>query len=147
MSLNRSVTSRNTAKAAYGVPPPPSTLEVPVLPAAWRPALPGDKLHKITTLLDNPQPDAIYRRLVSQWDAPDEVAASGREPRGPLWDPTIDPQATRDEFLRGYWQKKPLLIRAATAEISRRRFSEGIAAQLPIGAPTAMLVPLTATVR
>ena len=59
------------------------------VPAAWRPALPGDKLHKITTLLDNPQPDAIYRRLVSQWDAPDEVAASGREPRGPLWDPTI----------------------------------------------------------
>ena len=40
------------------------------VPAAWRPALPGDKLHKITTLLDNPQPDAIYRRLVSQWDAP-----------------------------------------------------------------------------
>jgi asparagine synthase (glutamine-hydrolysing) len=59
------------------------------VPAAWRPALPGDKLHKITTLLDNPQPDAIYRRLVSQWERPDEVAASGREPHGPLWDPTI----------------------------------------------------------
>jgi asparagine synthase (glutamine-hydrolysing) len=59
------------------------------VPSAWRPALPGDKLHKITTLLDNPQPDAIYRRLVSQWERPDEVAAAGREPRGPLWDPTI----------------------------------------------------------
>jgi asparagine synthase (glutamine-hydrolysing) len=59
------------------------------VPAAWRPALPGDKLHKITTLLDNPQPDAIYRRLVSQWERPEEVAAAGREPRGPLWDPTI----------------------------------------------------------
>ena len=47
------------------------------VPAAWRPALPGDKLHKITTLLDNPQPDAIYRRLVSQWERPDEVAAAG----------------------------------------------------------------------
>ena len=59
------------------------------VPAAWRPALPGDKLHKITTLLDNPQPDAIYRRLVSQWERPEEVAAAGREPRGPMWDPTI----------------------------------------------------------
>ncbi|MGZ3321091.1 MAG: asparagine synthase (glutamine-hydrolyzing) [Xanthobacteraceae bacterium] len=59
------------------------------VPASWRPALPGDKLHKITTLLDNPQPDAIYRRLVSQWERPDEIAAAGREPRGPLWDPTI----------------------------------------------------------
>ena len=58
------------------------------VPAAWRPALPGDKLHKITTLLDNPQPDAIYRRLVSQWERPEEVAAAGREPRGPMWDPT-----------------------------------------------------------
>ena len=59
------------------------------MPASWRPALPGDKLHKITTLLDNPQPDAIYRRLVSQWERPDEIAAAGHEPRGPLWDPTI----------------------------------------------------------
>ncbi|HKA79070.1 MAG TPA: asparagine synthase-related protein, partial [Xanthobacteraceae bacterium] len=59
------------------------------VPASWRPPLPGDKLHKITTLLDNPQPDAIYRRLVSQWERPDEVAALGSEPRGPLWDETI----------------------------------------------------------
>jgi len=59
------------------------------VPASWRPALPGDKLHKITTLLDNPQPDAIYRRLVSQWERPDEIAAAGQEPRGPLGDPSI----------------------------------------------------------
>jgi asparagine synthase (glutamine-hydrolysing) len=59
------------------------------VPAAWRPALPGDKLHKITTLLDNPEPDAIYRRLVSQWERPEEVAAAGHEPYGPLWDTTI----------------------------------------------------------
>jgi asparagine synthase (glutamine-hydrolysing) len=59
------------------------------VPAAWRPALPGDKLHKITTLLDNPEPDAIYRRLVSQWERPEEIAAAGQEPHGPLWDTTI----------------------------------------------------------
>src|SRR5712692_6425774 len=59
------------------------------VPASWRPALPGDKLHKITTLLDNPEPDAIYRRLVSQWERPDEIAAAGLEPRGPLWDASV----------------------------------------------------------
>src|SRR5712691_8095711 len=59
------------------------------VPASWRPALPGDKLHKIATLLDHPEPDAIYRRLVSQWERPDEIAAAGLEPRGPLWDSTI----------------------------------------------------------
>jgi asparagine synthase (glutamine-hydrolysing) len=60
-----------------------------ILPAAWRPALPGDKLHKIATLFDDPSPEAIYRRLVSQWERPEEVAAAGREPHGPLWDGTI----------------------------------------------------------
>jgi asparagine synthase (glutamine-hydrolysing) len=59
------------------------------MPSTWRPALPGDKLHKIATLIDNPAPDAIYRRLVSQWERPEEVAAAGREPHGPLWDETI----------------------------------------------------------
>jgi asparagine synthase (glutamine-hydrolysing) len=59
------------------------------VPAGWRPALPGDKLHKITTLLGNPAPDAIYRRLVSQWERPEAVAATGSEPRGVLWDETV----------------------------------------------------------
>jgi asparagine synthase (glutamine-hydrolysing) len=59
------------------------------IPLMWRTALPGDKLHKIANLLENPEPDAIYRRLVSQWEKPEEVAAAGAEPRGPLWDQTI----------------------------------------------------------
>jgi asparagine synthase (glutamine-hydrolysing) len=62
------------------------------VPAAWRPPLPGDRLHKIATLLERPDPDAIYRRLVSQWERPEEVALRGSEPHGPLWDPTT----TRD---------------------------------------------------
>jgi asparagine synthase (glutamine-hydrolysing) len=62
------------------------------VPPAWRPVLPGDKLHKAATLLDHPEPDAIYRRLVSQWERPDEIAAAGHEPHGPLWDTAI----TRD---------------------------------------------------
>jgi asparagine synthase (glutamine-hydrolysing) len=62
------------------------------VPAAWRPPLPGDRLHKIATLLEHPDPDAIYRRLVSQWERPEEVALRGSEPHGPLWDPTT----TRD---------------------------------------------------
>jgi asparagine synthase (glutamine-hydrolysing) len=60
-----------------------------VVPPAWRPSLPGDKLHKIASLLDHPEPEAIYRRLVSQWERPEDIAAAGAEPQGPLWDPTI----------------------------------------------------------
>jgi asparagine synthase (glutamine-hydrolysing) len=55
------------------------------VPASWRPALPGDKLHKLSGLLADPRPDAIYRRLISQWEEPDQIAAVGREPADPPW--------------------------------------------------------------
>jgi asparagine synthase (glutamine-hydrolysing) len=78
-----------TASALRGVSPNAWNRLLGCVPVAWRPALPGDKLHKIASLLDRPQPDAIYRRLVSQWDEPDKVAARGQEPSGPLWDATV----------------------------------------------------------
>ena len=59
------------------------------LPFLPRAALPGDKLHKMATLFDDPTPDAIYRRLVSQWDKPEDIAAAGHEPGGPLWDASV----------------------------------------------------------
>jgi asparagine synthase (glutamine-hydrolysing) len=59
---------------------------LPFLPQA---AILGDKLQKIATLLDDPTPEAIYRRLVSQWERPQDIAASGQEPDGPLWDASI----------------------------------------------------------
>jgi asparagine synthase (glutamine-hydrolysing) len=60
-----------------------------VVPSAWRPVLPGDKLHKLAALFDDPEPAAIYRRLVSHWQCPQEIAAFGDEPAGPLWDPSV----------------------------------------------------------
>jgi asparagine synthase (glutamine-hydrolysing) len=60
-----------------------------LLPTGSRPVLAGDKLHKIATLLDDLSPDPIYRRLVSQWEQPEAIAAYGREPQGPLWDRSI----------------------------------------------------------
>jgi asparagine synthase (glutamine-hydrolysing) len=59
------------------------------LPASVRPPQAGDKLHKLAGVLRNPSPDAVYRRLVSQWENPEAVAARGSEPRGVLWDETV----------------------------------------------------------
>jgi asparagine synthase (glutamine-hydrolysing) len=101
---NRYLWAERLSHAVSLVPPPLRTASASALralapetwsklfqfvPSSWRPALPGDKLHKIATLLDNPAQDAIYRRLVSQWERPDEVAAAGQEPHGPLWDDAI----------------------------------------------------------
>jgi asparagine synthase (glutamine-hydrolysing) len=60
-----------------------------VVPPSWRPALPGDRMHRLATVLDHIEPDAIYRRLVSLWERPRDIAIAGSEPPGPLWDRTI----------------------------------------------------------
>ncbi|HUC62177.1 MAG TPA: asparagine synthase (glutamine-hydrolyzing) [Alphaproteobacteria bacterium] len=59
------------------------------LPRRLRPPQLGDKAHKVAEILECDGPDAIYRRLVSQWRAPEEIARQGAEPRGALWDETL----------------------------------------------------------
>jgi asparagine synthase (glutamine-hydrolysing) len=77
------------ANALRALSPPTWNRLLGWVPPRWRGPLSGDKLHKAATLFDHPEPDAIYRRLVSQWDKPEEVAARGVEPHGPLWDATL----------------------------------------------------------
>ena len=59
-----------------------------VLPASVRPAQPGSRVHKLSAMLDHAEPDAIYRRLTSHWDNPEQVA-TGSEIKGLLWDPAV----------------------------------------------------------
>lgn len=56
-----------------------------LIPEGRRPRQTGDKLHKLAGVLDAAGPDAIYRRLVSQWQDPDALVRGGREPHGPAW--------------------------------------------------------------
>ena len=60
-----------------------------LVPASKRPRQPGDKLHKLAGVLGSGDPDALYRRLVSQWDDPDALVRGGREPHGLLWDERV----------------------------------------------------------
>jgi asparagine synthase (glutamine-hydrolysing) len=60
-----------------------------LVPSRWRPTLAGDRLHKLAIVFEQSDPAAIYRRLVSQWERPDEIAAAGEEPDGPLWDDRV----------------------------------------------------------
>ena len=56
------------------------------VPRSVRPPLIGDNIHKLASLLPLTDEDAVYRRLVSQWDEPDKLVPGGREPQGILWD-------------------------------------------------------------
>ena len=70
---------------------PPSTWDRLFLgmPRSIRPPQIGDKVHKLAAILSLADQEALYRRLVSQWQEPDAQVRGGREPRGHLWDPTI----------------------------------------------------------
>lgn len=52
----------------------------PLLPASLRQPMAGDKLHKLARLLTVDDPLAMYLRLISLWQAPDEVVIGAREP-------------------------------------------------------------------
>ena len=59
------------------------------MPRSVRPPQAGDKVHKLAALLATTDEDALYRRLVSQWQEPDMLVRGAEEPRGILWDPTL----------------------------------------------------------
>jgi asparagine synthase (glutamine-hydrolysing) len=50
----------------------------------------GDKIHKLADLVGQNDFGAMYRRLVSHWDDPDHIVLEGKEPKGTLWDETLE---------------------------------------------------------
>lgn len=60
----------------------------PVLPKSMRFALPGDKAHKLASILGAESQVAIYRGLISIWPAPADVVLGSKEPATLLDDPT-----------------------------------------------------------
>jgi asparagine synthase (glutamine-hydrolysing) len=58
------------------------------LPAKFYPPQPGDKLHKVASVLRLQNANDVYRRLVGHWD-PSEVVPGTTEARGVLWDETV----------------------------------------------------------
>ncbi len=59
------------------------------LPAGWRYANPGDKLHKLAEILAVRSPEEIYLGLVSHWKRPEDLVLGAREPATVLTDPLL----------------------------------------------------------
>lgn len=51
-----------------------------LLPSRYRHANPGDKLHKLASILSLPDADAVYMKLLSHWDQPEQLVLGSREP-------------------------------------------------------------------
>jgi asparagine synthase (glutamine-hydrolysing) len=62
------------------------------LPRSWLPAQPGDKLEKLAGIIGEATTGAMYRRLISQWQNPDDIVVRGTEPHGLAWDNALSAQ-------------------------------------------------------
>jgi len=122
-----------------------------LLPEGRRPRQPGDKLHKLAGVLASPDADALYRRLVSQWDDPDAVVLGGHEPKGRIGDTGL---AAR---VPGFVERMQLLDSVTylpddiLAKVDRASMGVGLEARVPLldhrVVEFAWRVPLTQKIR
>lgn len=83
---------RAGARAVLAVPPRAWNGLARPVPASLRPRLPAGKLTKLAMIAPLDRPDAMYRRLVSQWENPDAVVIGSHEPEIPqlaTWPPGV----------------------------------------------------------
>jgi asparagine synthase (glutamine-hydrolysing) len=92
LSLMPYALRKGAATALTAVRPDRWTALLSALPARVRPPQIGDKMHKVAAVLEQDNPDAIYRRLVSHWE-PSEIMPGATEPRS-----LLDDEKVRQEF-------------------------------------------------
>ena len=77
---------RGMAMILHALPPAHWDRIFGIVPSRLRPRLAGDKLHKLADLFALSDRDALYRQLLTHWDAPASLVHGGKEPTGILWD-------------------------------------------------------------
>ncbi len=60
------------------------------VPHGLGPVRPAEKMAKIAEILALDSPGDIYRRLISQWPDPAALVVGGVEPRGAVWDDSLE---------------------------------------------------------
>lgn len=103
-----------------------------ILPRRLRPPQAGDKLHKVAGILGLGGPDAIYRRLVSQWQDPADVVARGKEPRGLLWDPSIEREIPNFMQRMQFFDETTYLPDDILAKVDRATMAVSLEGRVPL---------------
>ena len=102
------------------------------VPRSVRPPQAGDKAHKLAALLPMADEEALYRRLISQWNDPDALVRSGREPRGILRDPMLGRDfpdfADRMQFLDAVTYLPDDIL----TKVDRASMAVGLEARVPL---------------
>ncbi|MBP2310827.1 asparagine synthase (glutamine-hydrolyzing) [Azospirillum soli] len=123
---------RGAAGLVRSVPPQGWDALFGLVPQSRRPRQPGDKLHKLAGVLGAADEDALYRRLVSQWDEPDSLVLGGREPRGRLWDDGV--AAAMPDFVERmqYLDSVTYLPDDILAKVDRASMGVSLEARVPL---------------
>jgi asparagine synthase (glutamine-hydrolysing) len=59
-----------------------------MVPRRWRPSQAGDKMHKLASIMMGDE-HALYRRLISHWEDPEQIVLGSEERKGIVWDKAV----------------------------------------------------------
>lgn len=102
------------------------------IPQSTRPPRAGDKVHKLAAILSVVDQEALYRRLVSQWQEPEGVVRDGQEPRGLLWDPTVRRDFSDFTDRMQFLDALTYLPDDILAKVDRASMAVGLEARVPL---------------
>ncbi|MEM7541414.1 MAG: asparagine synthase (glutamine-hydrolyzing) [Pseudomonadota bacterium] len=90
-AIRRTPPGARAAVAALISATPPGVIDFAgkVIPSSRRPRLFADKVKKAGDVLRG-DTSGIYRSLISHWPQPNAIVREASEPKGILWDPTVD---------------------------------------------------------
>lgn len=102
------------------------------LPAGWRYANPGDKLHKLAEILAVRSPEEIYLGLVSHWKRPADVVRGAREPATVLTDPAQWADVPDFESRMMYLDQMTYLPDDILAKVDRAAMGVSLETRVPL---------------
>ena len=102
-----------------------------LIPPRQRPRLLGHKVHKVAGLLREPSVDAVYRRLVTFWDAAD-LLRDPPPPEGALWDETLAGDIPDFTSRMQYLDSVTYLPDDILAKVDRASMAVSLEARVPL---------------
>jgi asparagine synthase (glutamine-hydrolysing) len=122
---------RAIAASMTAVPPAMWERVFAAVPSRLRPRQPGDKMHKLATILPE---DAIgfYRHLISQWDSAWRLVVGAKEPHHPLFDPAIRGRFGSDLSWMQFLDTRTYLPDDILTKVDRASMAVSLEARVPM---------------
>ncbi|MEQ8387545.1 MAG: asparagine synthase (glutamine-hydrolyzing) [Alphaproteobacteria bacterium] len=103
-----------------------------LVPEARRPRQADLKMIKLLGVLDAPHPNAIYRRLVSQWPDPVAVMRGAREYRGLIWDGDVNRDLPDFTDRMQFWDMATYLPDDILTKVDRASMANSLEVRVPL---------------